>query len=267
MTVTEPGIYADIPEVTYHADPALSQSAAKVLLDCPARYRWQLDNPPPFKGVFDFGHAAHAKVLGVGLDLVIIDAPDWRTKAAQEAKAEAHATGRVPLLRKDAATVDAMAARLEAHDGARAILTSEGMAEQSMWWLDEQTGIECRGRIDWLAEVGGGLAIVDYKTTGDASPDGFAKSVANYGYRLQAAHYIDGLAAITSIPDAPFVFIAQEKEPPHLVGLYTLADYDVQTGRDRMRTALDLLAHCRAHDEWPGYSPDIQTLTLPRWAA
>ena len=34
----KPGIYPDVPEADYHADEALSQSGAKLLLDCPARY-------------------------------------------------------------------------------------------------------------------------------------------------------------------------------------------------------------------------------------
>ena len=63
-----------VPEREYHADPAFSQSQAKVLLDSPAKYRWQRDNPPAPRDHFDFGHAVHAKVLGIGLDFWRIDA-------------------------------------------------------------------------------------------------------------------------------------------------------------------------------------------------
>ena len=39
------GIHADVEEIAYHADPAFSQSQAKVLLESPARYRWRLTHP------------------------------------------------------------------------------------------------------------------------------------------------------------------------------------------------------------------------------
>src|SRR5690606_22465308 len=79
-TTTTDGLRPGIDETEYHADPALSQSGAKLLLESPARYRWQRDAGEQRRDVFDFGHAAHGKVLGEGRELVIIDADDWRSK-------------------------------------------------------------------------------------------------------------------------------------------------------------------------------------------
>src|SRR3954471_5458063 len=104
VVVTEPGVYPDIPELAYHADcvseGSLSCSGAKKLLppSCPALFKWERENPPPPKRQFDFGHAAHKLVLGVGPELVGVDAPDWRTNAAKAQRDEARARGAVPLL-------------------------------------------------------------------------------------------------------------------------------------------------------------------------
>ena len=57
------GIHDGVPEADYFASPALSQSQAKTLLDCPARYRWERENPQPHRDAFDIGHAAHSLSL------------------------------------------------------------------------------------------------------------------------------------------------------------------------------------------------------------
>lgn len=267
----KPGILPDVPEVEYHADPAFSQSQAKTLLTCPALYHWQLTHPAPRKREFDFGHAAHKKVLGVGLDVEVVPADllssdgGVRSNPAKAWVAERETAGILVVKPDVIETVDAMAAAIESHDAARRILACEGEAEQSMWWTDERTGVECRGRVDFLAATAGGLINVDYKTTTDASPKGFAKSAGNFGYHVQAAAYGDGLRHLTG-EDVPTILIAQEKTPPYLVAVYQVSAYDVSTGLTRWREALDTLVDCRARDEWPAYSPDITTLYLPSWA-
>ena len=264
------GLVYDVPEAQYHADPALSQSGAKLLLDCPAKYRHRMDTGPQVKDEFDFGHAAHAKVLGVGLDVVVIDADDWRTKAAQEAKAAAHADGKTPLLAKDAEKVDAMATALENHAGARAILTRPGEAEVSMWWTEHSelydADVPCRGRIDWLTTTLDGRPVVlDYKTTVDASPAAFAKNVANYRYDMQAVAYRRGHEAVTGT-DSLFILLVQEKWPPYLPALYVLDWQFEDRGTRAWERAIDLYAACTATGEWPGHPTDITELSPPRWA-
>ena len=254
------GIHDGIPEATYHADPALSQSQAKTLLDCPARYRWELDHPREHKTVFDVGHAAHAKVLGVGAPVVVIDADSWRTKAAKDAADQARADGHVPLLRADADAVDGMAEAVLAHPGARAIFEAEGASEQSAWWEDE--GVQCRARIDRLTAV----APIDLKTTQDASPDGFGRSCATFGYDLQDAAYTRAIEVLTG-EHQPLVFVAVEKAAPHFVGLYTLPDEARARGQRRWLDALDLYRRCTETGTWPAYGDDIRPVTWPRWAA
>lgn len=259
------GLVHDMPEIEYHSDSAFSQSQAKTILASPAKYRHQLDHPRPPKREFDYGHAAHHKVLGVGLDLVVVDAEDWRTKAAREAADQARAEGKVPLLRREVEKVDAMAFALDDHREASRVLGQPGQPEVSLFWEDERTGVACRGRVDQLAVTPGGLVNVDYKTATDASPNGFARKAAEYGYPVQAAAYEDGLFHIVG-ERAPCILIAQEKEPPYLVGVYRFDDADLDQGLDRWRDALDLLVKCRTEDHWPGYPDTITALDLPRWA-
>lgn len=268
-TVDRPGIYDNMHEPTYHADPttptlgpSLSVTGAKKLLppSTPARFKWERDNPQPPRDVFDFGHAAHALILGVGLDLVTVEADDWRGKAAREERDNARAEGKVPLLVADMLRAKAMAHAVLTHPVAKAIL-SDGTPERSLFWQDETTGVTRRARLDWLRDN----AAVDLKTAADASPTGFAKAVATYSYHQQDDWYTEGVATLTG-EVLPFLFLVVEKEPPHLVGVYQLDEEARAIGRDRNRRALDVYAECAATNTWPGYSTDIELLTLPRWA-
>lgn len=270
MTTT--GVIDGYPEADYHAHPALSRSGAKTLLSNPARYRWEADNHGTTKDAFDVGTAAHAIVLGVGLDeLDVIDAADWRTNVAQAAKKASHEAGRTPILKAQFDATLAMAEAVLDHDTARAILEREGNAEQTIFWTDtadDGTEVECRARIDYLTTDADGLpALVDLKTTGkDAGPTSFAKSVVDYGYDLQDAFYTRGFEAVTEQPSS-FTFIAVESAAPHFVAVHTLDEAFRRRGHELREAAVNRFAFCTANDDWPAHGNDIHILTPPRWAA
>lgn len=269
--ITEPGVY-DIPENEYHADPvaggSLSCSEAQLLLESPARYRYRKLAGEEHRDTFDFGHAVHGLVLGVGREVVVVDAADWRTKDARAAKVEAHAAGRVPILVDDWEVAKAMQAAVYDHPAAAALLDRDhGRPEQTLVWRDAASGVMLRALVDWLRDKpsSGRLILADYKTTRDASARAFAKSAASYGYHQQAPWYCDGAKALLEV-DAALVFIAQEHQPPYLVNVIELDATAQQIGRERNRAAIDLFVACTARDEWPGYGPEVALVGLPRWA-
>ena len=268
------GLHPDVPEPEYHADPALSQSAAKLLLppSTPAHYRWAMDNPPEPRDAYDRGHAAHLLVLGEGAPIVRIDADDWRTKAAREDRDAARADGATPLLAKDYTTVHAMADALRQHPWAGPLLTAGvGHAEHSAWWADPMTGVRMRARFDWLTQLGDERWMpVDYKTTAKlAAAAVFSRSAYDYGYDIQDAWYRWAVEAVTGQPaaDTPMVFIAQETRPPYLVAVHQLdADFR-DLGEDRARRAVGVFCQCVETGTWPGYPADeITELAPPPWA-
>jgi len=62
------------------------------------------------------------------------------------------------------------------------------------------------------------------------------------------------------------VFLAIEKEPPHLVAAYELDAMDIELGRTAYRRDLETLRACMESNDWPGYGDGIQSLALPAWA-
>jgi hypothetical protein len=275
MTViTEPGRY-EISAEDYHADPvptgSLSSTGARRLLppSCPALFKYEQDNGGEHRPEFDFGTAAHKEVLGVGDELVVIDAKDWRTKKAQDQRDEAYARGAVPLLKADYAHVQGMAAALRDDKLAMALL-SYGKPEQAIFWQDELTGVWRRALIDWLPDLGTGRPVVDYKSTVCAERESVRKSVARYGYHQQGSWYLDAVHSVGYPPETAFVFLFQEKTPPYLITPVQLNDTAMAIGRDRNRRAIEIYRDCTETGIWPGHATDDDTgfayIGLPAWA-
>lgn len=288
VTVTEPGVYDAMPAETYHADPvpggSLSCSWAKKLLppSCPAIFRWQRDHGEPPRDVFDFGTAAHRKVLGVGADIEVVlktakdgtrvSADDYKTKSAQEHRDEIRAAGRVPLLASDVEVIDAMAAKLREHPTASALLNPErGKPEQALFWRDQRFDVMRRALVDFLpGQVTGRRAlVVDYKTAIAVDREAIGRAVVNYGYDIQGDWYLDGVRSLGLDDDPAFLLIFQMKTPPYLVTVAQLPADALRRGRRLSEDALSTYVECTRTGQWPGFVPDdeVALIDLPAWAA
>ena len=264
MTFT-PGVYQGMPAPDYHAIDALSASGAKHLLRSPAHYLAQKEKPMEPTAAMRLGTAVHTMILEPEkADIEIARAPkvDKRTKVGKETIElfERENAGKLCL---DADVYDKAAAIADAvakHPAARDLLR-DGQAEVSMLW-EAHDGIPCKARFDYYK----GDGIIDIKTTQDASPDAFARSIAGFKYHMQAAHYLQGYREVTGWDADHFTFIAVESEPPYAIGIYRLDDASLMSGRMLMEQAA--FAFKRAADpvQWKGYSRDIQTISVPSWA-
>lgn len=267
------GLHTDLTNEAYHADKtSLSSSGARKLLppSCPAKFRWEQDNPQAPKKTFDYGNAAHMKVLGRGQELILVDHDTWNTKAAKAEVDEARARGGIPLKQHEIDMVDAMAAAIRRHPLASALLEpAYGAPEQSGFWIDEPTGIRRRVRFDWLPSMQSGrLIIPDYKTAADASNEAFQKALDNYGYHQQTAWYEEAAVALElGGRDTELLFVVQEKTAPYLVNVVGIDFFAREIGRGKNRAAIETFAECTASGVWPGYSDDEPNyLALPGWA-
>lgn len=252
----------------YHAHPAVSKSHLDKVAKSPAHY-WAhyLDPervPPEPTAAMMLGTALHTAVLEPHLwGEQYATAPegiDRRTKVGKEAWAafEAEAQGKTVLTGEDAQRIQRMAAAVHQHPASSFLLELPGTREASYFWTDEETGLECKCRPDWHSQDR--RIIVDVKTTKDASPREFARSVAAFRYHVQANWYQRPFQEAEQ-----FLFIAVESQAPHLVAVYAATPGMVAAGGRTADRDLRLLAACRASDRWPGYSEEIQPLDLPTW--
>ena len=266
MTDLTAGVF-QMGDVDYRAlRGALSQSGAKKLLlpAGPARYRHWVDNPyEEPKKAFDLGKVAHQVILDDPEDRVtVVDAPDWRGKAAREAAAEARENQRTPILAHEWEEVQQMAAVVHSHPLASKLLKrGEGKPEQTLVWQDPNSGVWCQGRTDWL-----GRFLVDYKTVGGmADPESFGRSSASYGYMIQAYWYAWGARTLGLEVEEPLLFVVQETKPPYLVSVLALDEIAYNIGRNLSHAAIAIYAECVRTGTWPGYPSEVQYTTLPEW--
>lgn len=258
-TITEPGIYDGITNAEYHAHEALGSTSLKTLATrTPAHYQWDKAHPK-HSDAFTLGTAAHSLILEDDTsNIVMVEADNWLTKAAKEAKAEALAEGKQPLLTKEWFQVLSMRDAVMVNPQAREAFTGH-RAEASVFWA-EFDGLMLKCRPDaWKPN-----ALVDLKTTVNADPREFGKTAYNFGYHQSAAHYIDGVQLVTG-ERLPFRFVLVEKTAPYLVSVVELDEEAITAGRALNDRAKRIYQECLSTGNWPGY-PAAEPLSLPMWA-
>ena len=259
------GVVEDLPDRVYHSDvETLSSTGARKILHSPALFRYEQDHPAEYSPTFNLGHAAHTMVLSAGAAIERIDADNYRTKDARRLREEALAEGKTPLLPREYEQVtDMYQACLDHPVVGKLIERDDLVREASMFWVDKTTGAACRARPD-LATADWSL-VVDYKTTTDASPSAFMKTVGTYWYHCQQSWYQDAVEHFTG-NDPMFVFVVQEKDPPYQLAVYELDLTAVEIARAMNAKARLTWKACMDSGVWPSYNPAPVTIALPAWA-
>lgn len=142
-------------------------------------------------------------------------------------------------------------------------LISNGIAEVSMFWQDPVTGIQCKARLDYKHPTFG---VVDYKTSTDARPFSFQRSITSFSYHLQTAYYLDGLACLDAEEPMGWFWIVQEKTFPYALNVFMPTEAMIEKGRQEYRDAITTYIDCREKDHWPSYSEEINLIDLPDWS-
>jgi hypothetical protein len=261
-----------MPELAYHSDPALSSTGARRLLQSPAAFDWWRKNPEKPRAEFDLGSAIHTAVLGTGYGIEVLDArfENWRTNDAKNAAADARAAGKIPMLAHEYAKVAPVREAVLRHPLARRLAEQPGRPEVSVFSTDPETGIEQRARFDFLPLKSGARRVAwDLKSTTDARPSVFAKSVARFGYDVAHEHYLHVISPDAPDPLLDFMFVVVEVEPPHHVSVTALTREFREIGAEKAARARRIFAEClRAEaagdpNPWPGLDEGLAMIAPP----
>lgn len=145
----------------------------------------------------------------------------------------------------------------------RALLEMEADNELTLVWNDPETGIECKGKLDRAARQ---VALpIDFKTTKDASEQGFRKSTQDFLYHVQAAFYMRGYKEVFGEKPSGFAFPLVEKEPPYLTNVCELSAEALNAGDYIVSRNLQRYAECLDKGLYPGYGPGTKTVDLDPW--
>jgi len=138
-------------------------------------------------------------------------------------------------------------------DSTAAGLLKNGLAEQSHFAKDPETGLLLKCRPDYNNHKLG--VMTDLKFVRDASSEGFGRACGNHRYDVQSAFYQDVYKMAEGESDLMFAFIAIEKgDYGPVLGIYYADDEMVRSGRNKWRRDVNRLAQCYENDDWPGYS-------------
>lgn len=272
----EPGRYSGVDIDTYHSAAGISSTGLHTVLSkSPAHYRWKRDNPERHD-YFDLGNAVHVACLEPDQyeeRVAVVEAYDWRTKAAKEERnriRELH-PHRYVLHLGHVDQVEGMVASLRDSADAYGLeidpwkLLKSGEVEQTFVAKDPETGLMRRARPDCV--VLSQKILVDLKTSHDASPRGFSKKRRDMGYDLSAAFHLDTtcMALGESPSDWLYLWVVVEKDPPYAVGLFSASAELLRLGRQKARQALGIVETCQRTGLWIPYSTHIEQLSLARF--
>lgn len=266
--------FAHLTSEAYFAEPcavpALSASIANVLDTESPLHAWA--RHPKFGGTsraptkaLDNGSLSHALLLGTGKDIEIIDAADYRTKAAQTARDEARDAGRLPVLIADYRDALATADKLRQRFADLGIVL-DGESEIAALWTETASNgakVQCRGMLDHMK-----LPVVyDIKSIRSANPEMCRKHIENYGYAIQREAYVSAIERIR--PElagrVDFIFVFYETESPFAVTPIRLPGSFRELGRRGWRRSVDTWERCLRTNTWPSYADGIIEVEPSPW--
>lgn len=259
-------------ESEYRRQEGISRAELWRLRECPEKFKWYQEHPEPSTPTQIFGAAVHKLLLepeNFDAEFAIAPECDRRTKDGREAYSAfltASDGKSIISLRDYENAVEMRNVALHAPFVEKLL---DGEHEKPFYWVDDLTGEACKVRVDCISTIGGKPVIVDYKTTADASTDGFMRSAINYGYDFQAGMYCEGVERVTGQKPL-FVFIAQEKTAPYAINILQADDLMVKRGYDIFRELIGTYHACKESGNWYGYLGAynvINNLSLPAWLA
>ena len=271
MEFLQQGLHADIEMDRYVSDPAPEPSLSKGMVltlinRTPAHAR--IESPRLNPGLVDdsssradIGSAVHAKILG-GQAIGIVEADNWMTKAAKEAREDIRANGGIALLCKDAESLDAIADAVFAACANAGMPLEQAVHEQTAIWKDGD--VWCRARPDalWLDQKICG----DLKTTKNADPQSWIKTtLLGGGYFIQPSHYLRGIETIRDESGWQFRFVVCEIEKPFGVSIIGVDGALLDLADQQCTRARAIWAKCLRENKWPSYSNQIAVAELPTW--
>lgn len=268
-----PGVYENVPMDTYHRWNAVSNSRLTLLDRSPAHLLEAIVNPKPSTPAQKLGTVTHAAILEPKrFDKVYVVGPegDKRTKIiADTYHVLEKEYGEEYVLRpKEMALCLGVRESIRKKTRVNALFSGPGMNELTLVWIDDETGLTCKARLDRISPLIAGGAIVDGKSTRDARMRPFAKTIYTYGYHRQGAMYVPGARKL-GLNVSHYVIVAYEKEAPYACAAYRLDQGAMDAGDVEVRRLMRLYKQCLDSGEWPttpSYSDLIEDISIPSWA-
>lgn len=190
----KPGIYFNLHNDAYHADPALSHSGMTKLLISYRDY-WVHSPLNPDRPVWKKPKQGSAMWYGsMSHALLLEKSRFWRTYKVVGMSHQGNSSDYQWIGRDEYRELKAAIDEIREVPSAMALF-EQGYPEVSIFWRCRVTGIMCRIRVDWLRHFGG----IDYKRCRSTLNTQLGYQIAEHGLDLQDAFYREGIAEIKEL--------------------------------------------------------------------
>lgn len=273
--VTANAYACEMNAVEYHTEaPGISSSRMKHMLVSPAVYQLKLRRPMIETDALRIGRMLHTQVLEPHLlDAEFAIWNEGRRQGDEWAQFAMDNAHRTIITQNQKACVGGMAAALldmtdfpvaawlagVKGDASRPDL-APATKEQSLFWVDEDTGLQCKARPDAMT-LGQNALVGDVKSARSVAIDDFLRDIFKFRYDVQAAHYLAGVKAVYGV-DARFAFFAAEKEEPHVARTFLMTPEALAHGERHRRYCLRMIRHCLDTGKWPKQPPGAQPVSV-----
>ena len=252
---------------------AISKSRLANMAVCPAYFKWCEDNPSAPSDDMVLGSAFHKIVLEPETfddEFVVMPNFDRRTKDGkmQYALFVEQSNGKTVITQEQYETICGMRDSIMSNPYAKKLIN--GNIEQSMYFTDDLTKVDCKCRPDVWRKVADRVVITDLKSAKSVMPNDFMRDCVKYHYDLQTAMYRDGASKVLGVPkdNIDFVFIAVEKKPPYLLNIMQADTYVIQKGEADFREYIGTYKECLETSNWYSFNGKdniINNLSLPSY--
>lgn len=290
MVIDGPCVISDMPMSVYHGKPAGEEPSASsstyrtIWTDSEAHYwGWSPYNSKPFdpkpqSEALIKGRAGHHLLLGEKdfAKHFAIQPEKYQDKEGVQKKWNNNANvcsewkeaneklGKTVLKSEIVKHIYGIKDALTNHPAVQAGILS-GAVEQSMFWVDAETGITERARPDVIPND---LDFADLKITKSVSDKSIQNSMRDYRYDIQGAVVDEGCRKLFGAPLKSFTLVMVEGTPPYSVRLVVMTWDEVteitdtgevirnpsplQYGRDCMILARQRFKRAWDSGYWPG---------------
>jgi len=259
-------IHRNLPFNEYLALPGWNWSKIKLIKKSPRHVKWAMDNPDagdtPSRMMLRAIHTLVLEPHWFDEDFAVYDGARNKKHAAYQAFLAAHPNATI-LTPKDEAKARETAAAVLAKPAAQRLMEG-GEGEVSLTWTDEETGLPCKARVDWLV-TGDDPRFLDLKTWGTTDEFEISRMMTVQLVNGQQAHYLKGLQAHGLDPESHLI-IAEGHKAQDVAVVYLSKTGALHHGERLRRELMQRIAVCVETDDWPGRHEEIIEVDVQEWA-
>lgn len=250
-----------VPEELYHAFPAMSASGLKEFKKSPGYWKWMRENPSQDSQARLEGrlvHMALAEPERFQRQVTVIDGNRNGT-VVKEQIATAKARGLTVCKSEDLDIVKRIVQYFHGHSLVKNILKS-GKGEQSFFWKDPITGVQCKARADFITTSG---VMIDFKTYGPIySDDEIERQCRKMAYHWQSAWYLEAYFQCTGKKALGFYHVFIRNDDPIDLRVIELSQHSLEEALPHIGAHLKNYSNCLKTNEWPMSPEEVTGIEL-----